>query len=149
MKVRSHRRNGTSHGRPESRASFMDSIDEYEDEETTSGSVSRPFSGDTWGTDDTSLDSTLTFSTPSEAEQKLQEVKEEMQQELDAQREEYETKLKTLANSVVAVEDTKAEKRRAEQDLIVMQQQMQVSGHRSALPYVRGPLKCAWTYRSN
>ncbi|GAA5864258.1 hypothetical protein JCM1840_006717 [Sporobolomyces johnsonii] len=57
----------TSGDRPESRMSFLDSVDEDgdgdEDESDDDGAMSRPFSGSTWTTDPTSLgDSTLTLS---------------------------------------------------------------------------------------
>lgn len=128
MKVRSHRRYGTSMGRPESRASFLDSIDENEDDaNTTSGSASRPFSGHTWSTDDTSLDSTMHLGNISSAEMedRLREMKEELQKELDSQREEYETKLRTLAESATIVEQTKTQQARVEAELQAVQEQLQ------------------------
>ena len=137
MKVRSHRRHGTqSMGRPESRASFLESIGEGDDDDdeavTDSGSASarRPFSGDTWATDDTSLDSTLTFSgaastSSADIELRLQEAKDELQRELDAQREESETKLKTLANSATTAATSLASKEKAEEQLQALQVQMQ------------------------
>lgn len=144
MKVRSHRRHGTSMGRPESRLSVLESVEEdgLDGEETDSGSASasRPFSGDTWATDDTSLDSTMTFSGPAssvDVETRLQEAKEELQRELDAQREEYETKLKTLANSALTVEASLAENSRAEAQLQDLQERMQAQLDEQKLEYER------------
>jgi kinesin family protein 1 len=128
MKVRTNRRYGPSIGRSESRASYLDSIDEDEDDaNTTSGSASRPFSGHTWVTDDTSLDSALHVGSISSAEmeEKLRETKEELQKELDAQREEYEAKLTTLAESASTVAESRTEKARAEAELQFVQQQLQ------------------------
>lgn len=115
-------------GRPESRASFLDSIDEDDDDaNTTSGSASRPFSGHTWATDDTSLDSTLQLGSVSSAEmeEKLRETKEELQKELDNQREEYETKLRTLAENTSTLETSRLEQARAEAQLHAVQDQLQ------------------------
>lgn len=125
MKVRSHRRNGTSLGRPESRASFLDSIGEDDDDGTASGSFSgRPFSGDTWNTDDTSLDSALRFNGPgasAEMEHRLKLAMDELQQELDTQKAEYEAKLRDLAEATHKEEVN----REAEQQLRVLQAEMQ------------------------
>lgn len=117
-------------GRPESQASVLDSIGENDDDDdanTTSGSASRPFSGHTWATDDTSLDSALQLGNISSAEmeERLRETTEEMQKELDVQREEYETKLRTLAESASTVESSKAEQARVEAQLQAIQHQLQ------------------------
>lgn len=146
MKVRSHRRYGTSMGRPESRASFLDSIDEDDDDaNTTSGSASRPFSGYTWATDDTSLNSTLQLGNISSAEmeERLRETKEELQQELDSQREEYETKLRTLAESATAIEQTKAQQAKAEAELHAVQEQLQYQLDQQKQEYERKMQKLA------
>lgn len=128
MKVRSHRRQatGTGSGRPESRASFMDSIDEYDADQTSASAFGDVVREESSSTDETSLGMlSNTTSMSALAELQLRETKEELQREMDTQREEYEVKLKSLAESVIAIETTRAEKAKMEEQLVTMQEQMQ------------------------
>ncbi|KAH8911024.1 kinesin [Coniochaeta sp. PMI_546] len=78
--------------------------------------------------DNFSLDTALTMpSTPKqgEVEDKLREVREEMQTQLDKQKEEYQDQLKTAEAANVEVEEIKKEKVRMEETLKQIKEEMQ------------------------
>ncbi|CZR68613.1 probable kinesin-II subunit [Phialocephala subalpina] len=77
--------------------------------------------------DNFSLDTALTMpSTPKqgEVEDKLREVREEMQVQLDKQKEEYQDQLKSAEAANVEVEEIKKEKARMEDDLRQLKEEM-------------------------
>ena len=77
--------------------------------------------------DNFSLDTALTMpSTPKqgEVEDKMREVREEMQIQLDKQKEEYQTQLKTAEAANVEVEEIKKEKARMEENLREVREEM-------------------------
>ncbi|KAL2016696.1 hypothetical protein VTK56DRAFT_3159 [Thermocarpiscus australiensis] len=78
--------------------------------------------------DNFSLDTVLTMpSTPKQgaAEDKLREIREEMQTQLDKQKEEYRDQLKSAEAANVEVEEIKKEKARMEETLIQLKADMQ------------------------
>lgn len=78
--------------------------------------------------DNFSLDTALTLpSTPKavEVEDRLKEVREEMQAQLDKQKEEYQDQLKTAEAANVEVEEIRKEKARMEEDLQKLKEDMQ------------------------
>jgi kinesin family protein 1 len=129
-KARSMRK-GTSMGRPESRMSYLESVDERDDDEDDMSSPShslRPFSGSTYTTDDTSIGgSGLTLNgTNTVVDGRLKQVKDEMETQLETQRVEYEEKLHAMTQASVDVEDIKAERAQMEAKLQLVQTEMQV-----------------------
>lgn len=101
--------------RPESRMSYMDSVEEDDDDDDSAGShPNRHFSGSTWSTGPTSVgESTLTLSQPPEVEERLQAVKEE-----------YEERIQAMIESAAEVDEVKAEKVQMEQKLKTLENQM-------------------------
>lgn len=118
-KVRSLRQ-GTSLGRPDSRMSYM----EEEDSSAESRSV-RPFSGDTWLTDDTSIDSSLLSGQHGESAIGIQEMKREMEAQLENQKRIYEERLGEAANSAMSVDDVTRHRVDMESQLQTLQAEMQ------------------------
>ncbi|KAG0145092.1 hypothetical protein CROQUDRAFT_671993 [Cronartium quercuum f. sp. fusiforme G11] len=88
-------RKGTSVSGRESRMSYVS--DQIDDDDFSGGSPSRrPQSGSTYVTDDTSIaDSTVTFN--QSHDRRLETIKADLVLQLDAQRIEYEDKIKTLS----------------------------------------------------
>lgn len=97
-------------GRPDSRMSMMESSDEEDGISSTGSPSTRPFSGETWMTDDTSMDSTATLS------------RDEMRSQLDQQRVEYEERLRNLNRPAI---DAETERHLMESKVEEIQQQMQ------------------------
>lgn len=120
QKVRAVRR-----GMPESRLFEMNGDDDTES--TTSYPLrERYLSGGT--IDNFSLDTALTMpSTPQQhgEDDRLQQVKEEMQQQLDKQKEEYQERLKSAEDSNVEMELIRAEKTKMEDSLRAAKEEMQ------------------------
>ncbi|KAF1808637.1 kinesin-domain-containing protein [Eremomyces bilateralis CBS 781.70] len=78
--------------------------------------------------DNFSLDTVLTIpSTPQahEEDERLRSVREELQQQLDKQREEYQAKLKSAEEANVEIEEIKAEKAKMEESLQHAKEEMQ------------------------
>ncbi|SCZ97867.1 BZ3501_MvSof-1269-A2-R1_Chr7-2g09344 [Microbotryum saponariae] len=120
LKVRHSRTasSATSGDRPESRMSFLDSVHEGDDDdEDEAGGRSGRHSGGTWSTGPTSYgdvgDSTLTLSQSPDFDDRVQAVKDE-----------YETKLQTMANANVKVEEATAEKAQMEARLKSLEAKM-------------------------
>lgn len=146
LKVKGQRR-GTSMGRPESRmSSYLGSVYDDEDDENASSVFTRPFSGDTWGTENSSIDSGLALLAPAlqQVDEQLREARESMEQQLEEQRDEYESKLQTMAASSAAAEEIKAERAQMETKLKIVQEEMQVRAGRLCLVKVlsRSGSKC-------
>jgi kinesin family protein 1 len=78
--------------------------------------------------DNFSLDTILTVpSTPQhgEEDQRLRLVREDMQQQLDKQKEEYQAKLKVAEEAHVEVEEIKAERAKMQENLLQLKEEMQ------------------------
>ncbi|KAM0745754.1 kinesin-like protein [Meredithblackwellia eburnea MCA 4105] len=124
LRVR-HSRTGSSVAsgeRPESRMSFLDSVTEDGDDDDESGGSQseRPFSGSTWSTGQTSLgDTTVTLGGPAELDDRLSAVKEQ-----------YEERLKTMADSAMEAEEVKVERNFMEQKVKNLEKQMKAQKQR-------------------
>ncbi|EGG06377.1 uncharacterized protein MELLADRAFT_36123, partial [Melampsora larici-populina 98AG31] len=104
-RLRMQRKSGASVSGRESRMSCIsESID---DDDHSGGSPScRPQSGSTYVTDDTSIaDSTVTYNQP-ELDHQLQNMKADLEQQLDKQRIGYEDKIKTLSSTHLSEQDS-------------------------------------------
>lgn len=120
-RLRMQRKSGASVSGRESRMSCIsESID---DDDLSGGSPScRPQSGSTYVTDDTSIaDSTVTYNQP-ELDHRLQNMKAELEQQLDKQRIGYEDKIKTLSSTHLNEQDSD----RLQTERHAMETQMQV-----------------------
>lgn len=107
--------------RSESRMSFLGSVteDNDDDDEGSRGSPStRLFSGGTWSTSATSIgdSSTLTLNIPSELE---------VEERVQAVKEEYEERIKSMVNSVAQVEEVQEQKKQMEDQLKIMEGEME------------------------
>jgi kinesin family protein 1 len=121
QKVRGQRRTA-SVGRSESRLSYL-----YEDDDSSTGSpASRPFSGQTWSTDDTSLENGLNITGVAlpDLDERLTEVRQDMETQLAEQRIEYEEKLKTMENAAISSHDIEIERATMQTQLHFVQQEM-------------------------
>ncbi|SCV70600.1 BQ2448_3362 [Microbotryum intermedium] len=109
----------TSGDRPDSRMSLLDSVHEGDDDEDEPGEgrSGRPYSGGTWSTGPTSYgdldESTLTLSRSPDLGDRVQAFKDE-----------YETKLQTMADANVKVEVVTAEKAQMEAKLRSLEAKM-------------------------
>lgn len=103
-------------GRPDSRLSILDSGDEDGEVSSSAGSHShsRPFSGDTWATNDTSMDSSA---------QSFSLAHEDMRSQLEQQREDYEERLRAMAPPPAV--DIQTERQFMQAQVEQMQQDMQ------------------------
>lgn len=106
--------------RPDSRMSYMESLpDEDEEEQSSTGSPStRPFSGETWMTDDTSMSSSALQNGHRSAQ-----ARDEMNRHLEQQREEFEQRLKSA--SAAPATDMDTERQFMQAQVTDMQQEMQ------------------------
>lgn len=113
----------TRKARPESR--FFDGD---EDMESVSSYPVREKYASTGTIDNFSLDTVLTMPStpqPGEEEDRLQQVREDMQEKLDKQKEEYQAKLKSAEEANVEIEEIRAEKARMEESLRTAKEEMQ------------------------
>ncbi|KAF2836558.1 putative kinesin [Patellaria atrata CBS 101060] len=110
-------------GRPESRL-----FDAEEDLESVNSYPIREKYASTGTIDNFSLDTALTIpSTPQagEEDERLRLVKEEMQSQLEKQKEEYQARLKEAEESNVEIEEIRAEKAKMEENLRAVKEDMQ------------------------
>ncbi|KAF2875050.1 kinesin family protein-like protein [Massariosphaeria phaeospora] len=108
--------------RPESR------IDTEEDMDSVSSYPVREKYASTGTLDNFSMDTILTMPStpqPGEEEDRLRQVKEDMQQKLDRQKEEYQEKLKSAEEANVEIEEIKEEKAKMEENLRTAKEEMQ------------------------
>ncbi|KAF2468120.1 kinesin-domain-containing protein [Lindgomyces ingoldianus] len=113
----------TRKSRPESRL-----FDTEEDMESVSSYPVREKYASTGTIDNFSLDTILTVPStpqPGEEEERLRLVREDMQKELDKQKEEYQAKLKSAEEANVEIEEIKAEKAKMEENLRTVKEEMQ------------------------
>lgn len=110
------------------RAERVSGRDGDDDSESVTSYPTREKYMSTGTIDNFSLDTALTMpSTPKQGsvDEKLREVREEMQNQLDKQKEEYQDQLKTAEASNVEVEEIKKEKIRMEETLQTLKDDMQ------------------------
>lgn len=113
----------TRKARPESRL-----FDTEEDMESVSSYPVREKYASNGTLDNFSLDTVLTMPStpqPGEEEDRLRLVKEDMQEKLDKQKEEYQAKLKSAEEANVEIEEIKAEKAKMEENLRAVKEEMQ------------------------
>ncbi|PPJ49530.1 hypothetical protein CBER1_01924 [Cercospora berteroae] len=113
-------------GRPESK--LFDNYGGDTDTESVSSHPVRDKYLSNGTLDNFSLDTALTMpSTPrhSEDEEQLRQTKDELQEQLDKQKEEYETKLQTAGEGSAEIEELRTEKAKMEASLEEMKEQMQ------------------------
>ena len=113
----------TRKARPESRV-----YDTEEDMDSVSSYPVREKYASNGTLDNFSLDTMLTMPStpqPGEDEDRLRLIKEDMQEKLDKQKEEYQAKLKSAEEANVEVEEIKAEKVKMEESLRVVKEDMQ------------------------
>jgi kinesin family protein 1 len=113
----------TRKARPESRL-----FDNEEDMESVSSYPFREKYASTGTIDNFSLDTVLTMpSTPQlgEDDERLRHAKEDMQEKLDRQKDEYQAKLKSAEEANVEIEEIKAEKAKMEEHLRSVKEDMQ------------------------
>jgi kinesin family protein 1 len=113
----------TRKGRPESRL-----FDNEEDMESVSSYPVREKYASTGTLDNFSLDTVLTMPStpqPGEDDDRLRLVREDMQEKLDKQKEEYQAKLKSAEEANVEIEEIKAEKAKMEENLRTIKEEMQ------------------------
>ena len=129
LKVKGARRERASVGRSESRLSYVESAYDDDEDRGSSSVWNRPFSGETWTADDTSVDSGLALSAPAlrQVDKQLREVRESMEEQLNAQRVEFEARLQEMAASSSAAKEVETEKAEMGVKLKTVQEEMQVS----------------------
>ncbi|ORY15000.1 hypothetical protein BCR34DRAFT_598706 [Clohesyomyces aquaticus] len=113
----------TRKARPESRL-----FDTEEDMESVSSYPMREKYASGTTIDNFSLDTMLTMPStpqPGEEEERMQMVKEDMQKELDKQKEEYQAKLKSAEEANVEIEEIKIEKAKMEESLRTVKEDME------------------------
>lgn len=113
----------TRKSRPESRL-----YETEEDMESVSSYPVREKYASTGTIDNFSLDTVLTMPStpqPGEEEDRLRLVREDMQERLDKQKEEYQAKLKSAEEANVEIEEIKAEKEKMEESLRSAKEEMQ------------------------
>ncbi|OCL07105.1 kinesin family protein [Glonium stellatum] len=113
----------TRKGRPESR--LCDTEDDLDS--VTSYPVREKYAS-TGTIDNFSLDTVLTMPStpqPGEEDDRLRLVREDMQEKLDKQKEEYQAKLKSAEEANVEIEEIKAEKAKMEENLRAVKEEMQ------------------------
>ncbi|KAI5796634.1 putative kinesin [Geopyxis carbonaria] len=111
-------------GRPDSRIDFVD-----DETETIDSFQGREKYSSTAILDDISLDTIITTpSTPNqgESEERLRLVKQEMQTQLEKQKEEYQERLKAAEEANVEVEEIKEERSKMQQQLDLAREEMQL-----------------------
>ncbi|KAF2204183.1 kinesin family protein [Delitschia confertaspora ATCC 74209] len=113
----------TRKGRPESRL-----FDTEEDMESVSSYPVREKYASMGTLDNFSLDTVLTMPStpqPGEDDERLRLVREDMQDKLEKQKEEYQAKLKSAEEANVEIEEIKAEKAKMEESLQAIKEEMQ------------------------
>lgn len=113
----------TRKGRPESR--LFDTEDDLDS--VTSYPVREKYAS-TGTIDNFSLDTVLTIPStpqPGEEDERLRLVREDMQEKLEKQKEEYQAKLKSAEEANVEIEEIKAEKAKMEESLRAVKEEMQ------------------------
>ncbi|CAG8500612.1 8584_t:CDS:10 [Ambispora gerdemannii] len=100
--------------RPDSRSGDFD-------DDTESRSSDKPGSNGTYETNDT----VYTDSPQSDTDDKLRVMKEEMQMQLDSQKQEYEEKMRLIEASNLEADELKAEKKQMEEKLKMVKEEMQ------------------------
>ncbi|CAG8552603.1 7639_t:CDS:10 [Ambispora leptoticha] len=118
---------GTRRTRPDSRSGDFD-------DDTESRSSDKPGSNGTYETNDTVY---TTDSPQSDTDEKLRTIKEEMQMQLDLQKQEYEEKMRLIEASNLEADELKAEKKQMEEKLKMLQGEMQRVLEVQALEYQR------------
>ncbi|KAF9881997.1 kinesin family protein [Colletotrichum karsti] len=120
--------NALFEGIQRARAERVNGRDGDEDTESVTSYPIREKYMSTGTIDNFSLDTALTMPStpkPGEVDDKMREVREEMQSQLDRQKEEYQEQLKTAEAANVEVEEIKKEKVRMEETLKTIKEDMQ------------------------